>query len=206
MAVTATPALSAWTGISLSIDEIESDWDFERITRVSDTTRLNLHVEEKTSKGLRVGANIGRLTTRISNISGSRNTEKFDASYIGVYIAYPLEITESLSLYNKIGFQYHAGSTIDADADEDEQISWRDAEYIIGLSYRIGDFRIMPFAGINDISGDIEREASTDTFENSDSVSSGINLDLFIDSSSFVRFKFSDGAYRAFSLRFAREF
>lgn len=193
-----------WTGISLSIDEIEDDWVFEDATRVSDTTRLNLHFEEKTSKGIRVGANIGRLTTRISNRSGPRETEKFDAGYIGLYLAYPLYLSEQLVWLNQAEYRYHSGSGTDPSTDD--QISWREASYLTGVSYRIGDLRIMPFAVASDISGDLEREQSTDTFENDEAISTGLSLDLFVDRTSFVRLQFSRGSGQSFSLRFAREF
>ncbi len=195
---------AAWTGISLSIDEIESEWAFETSQRVSDTTRLNLHFEEKTANGIGVGANIGRLTTRLRNASGPRNTEKFDAAYVGVYIHYPLAFGKHFVLHNRLGFQFHSGTT--SDITSIDQIEWRDATYQIGLSARLADFRIMPFAVVSSVSGDIERENSTDTFENETALSSGLSMDLFVDSTSFVQFKFTRGGHDSFSLRFAREF
>lgn len=197
-------ANAAWTGISFSIDEIKSDWLFENSRRVSDTTRLNLHVEEKTRNGIGIGANIGRLTTRISNTSGPKNTEKFDASYVGVYVRYPLPIGEYFALHNQLGYQFHSGSTNEEISTD--QIEWRDINYQIGLSAKFGNLRVMPFATISDVSGDIDRDASTDTFENQEEVTTGLSLDMFLDPTSFVRFKFAGSGDEIFSLRFAREF
>jgi hypothetical protein len=59
---------------------------------------------------------------------------------------------------------------------------------------------------VNDISGDLEREAGTETFENDERLSTGVSVDVFVDSSSFVRLQFSSGSGQSFSLRFAREF
>lgn len=190
--------------MSLSIDEIENDWVFENNTRLADTTRLNLHFEEKTRNGMLVGANIGRLTTRISNKTGDRNTDKFDAGYIGIYLGYPVSLSEHLVIHNQLGYQYHSGSGYTL--LNDDSITWRDASFMVGLSYRFKDIRIMPFAVASDISGDLDREAGTDTFENDEAFSSGVSADLFVDSSSFVRLQFSSGAGQSFSLRFAREF
>jgi hypothetical protein len=199
------PAANAsWSGMSLSIDEIENDWVFENTTRLADTTRLNLHFEEKTANGMLVGANIGRLTTRISNKSGARNTEKFDASYIGIYLGYPVSLSNHFRLHNQLGYQYHSGSA--SALLNDDSIAWRDASFLIGISYRFKDIRIMPFAVASDISGDVEREAGTDTFENDKTLSTGVSVDLFVDSSSFIRLQFSSGSGQSFSLRFAREF
>ena len=199
------PAANAsWSGISLSIDEIKNDWVFENNTRVVDTTRLNLQFEEKTANGMLVGANIGRLTTRISNKTGARDTEKFDASYLGIYLGYPVSLSKQFSIHNQLGYQYHSGSRYTL--LNDDRITWRDASFMIGMSYRFKDVRIMPFAVVNDISGDLEREAGTDTFENDERLSTGVSVDVFVDSSSFVRLQLSSGSGQSFSLRFAREF
>lgn len=197
-------ANAAWSGLSLSIDEIEDDWVFENAIRIADTTRLNLHFEEKTRNGMLVGANIGRLTTRISNKTGLRDTEKFNASYIGIYLGYPVLLSENSAIHNQLGYQYHSGSG--ATLLNEDNITWRDASFLIGVSYRFKDIRIMPFAVVSDISGDLEGEAGTDTFENDEALSTGVSFDLFVDSSSFVRLKFSSGSGQSFSLRFAREF
>lgn len=195
---------AAWSGMSLSIDELEDDWKFENEIRLSDTTRLNLHFEEKTVNGILVGANIGRLTTRISNKSGPANTEKFDASFIGLYLGYPFYLSEQLILHNRLGYQYHSGSR--SVSTEEDKISWREASYLLGLSYRVSDLRIMPFITVSDISGDLERELNTDTFENDESISTGISLDLFVDPTSFIRLQYSQGSGHSFSIRFAREY
>ncbi|MCP4432612.1 MAG: hypothetical protein GY806_16690 [Gammaproteobacteria bacterium] len=197
-------AEAAWTGISLSIDEIENDWAFADNIRLADTTRLNLHFEEKTRNGIHVGANIGQLTTRIRNKSGPADTEKFDASHIGIYLGYPVSLGEHFVIHNQMGYQFHSGSS--SAPTTDEQISWREASYLFGISYRFSDLRIMPFLVASDISGDLERADETDTFENDEAISTGLSFDIFVDSTSFVRLKFSSGTGQSFSLRFAREF
>ncbi len=190
--------------MSLSIDEIEDDWVFENNTRLADITRLNLHFEERTANGMLVGANIGRLTTRISNKTGEKDTEKFDAGYVGIYLGYPISLGNHFRIHNRFGYLYHSGSG--TTLLNDDRISWREASFMLGISYRFKDIRIMPFAVANDISGDIEREADTDTFENDEALSTGMGVDLFVDSTSFVRLQFSSGSGQSFSLRFAREF
>ena len=197
-------ANAAWSGLSLSIDEIENDWVFEAGIRMADTTRLNLHFEEKTRNGMLVGANIGRLTTRISNKTGLRDTDKFDASYIGIYLGYPVLLSEDFVIHNQFGLQYHSGSG--STLSNNDSIAWREASFLIGISYRFKDIRIMPFAVVGDINGDLEGAQGTDTFENDEVLSTGVSVDLFVDSSSFVRLKFSSGSEQSFSLRFAREY
>ncbi len=201
-----TPAVCAdWTGISASIDEIESDWIFENNQRSANTTRLNLQFEERTHSGLGVGANIGRLTTRISNVNGPRNTVKFDASYFGIYLRYPLQLGEYFTLHSKFGYQFHSGSGTDNDTNDDE-IEWREVGFEIGLSGRFENFRITPFMLYSDVDGDISDDMGTDSFENEENVSAGLSLDLFLDPTSFVRLRFTSGEQDSTALVFAREF
>jgi len=196
-----------WTGLSASIEEIDSDWVFENDKRSTSTTRLNLHFEERTSAGLSVGANIGRLTTRISNINGPRNTVKFDASYFGVYLRYPVQLSEHFSLYSKLGYQYHSGSETENDDDvDDDEIEWREVGFEVGLSGRFGSFRLTPFVVYSDVDGDISGDTGTDSFENDEDVSAGLSLDAFLDPTSFVRLRLTSGEQDSAALIFAREF
>ena len=200
------PAAHAdWTGLSASVDEIDSDWIFENNKRSTNITRLNLQFEERTSAGLSVGANIGRLTTRISNINGPRNTVKFDASYFGIYLRYPVQLGEYFSLHSKLGYQYHSGSETGND-DDDDEIEWREVDFEVGLSGRFGSFRITPFAVYSDVDGDISGDAGTDSFENDEDVSAGLSLDIFLDPTSFVRLRLTSGEQDSAALIFAREF
>ena len=203
----AIPVVSAdWSGISVSIEEFESDWIFENNDRNADLTRLNLSFEEKTASELRVGANIGRMTTRLSNNEGPRNTQKFDASYFGIYIRYPLSLGDHFSLQNKLAYHYHSGSETISDVDSEDEIDWREVSYEIGLSAVIGSLRLTPFAVYSDVDGDISGDSGTDSFESDDEISAGVNVDLFLDPTSFVRLRFTTGDHDSASLVFAREF
>ncbi len=92
---------AAWSGISASINEVESVWLFEGSERNTSITRLNIYLEERTSYGLGVGANLGQSTTRLSNTSGPRNTLKFDANHLGVYLHYPMQLGEQLPIFDQ---------------------------------------------------------------------------------------------------------
>ena len=205
----ATPIVNAaWTGISVSIEELESDWIFENNDRNANLTRLNMNFEEKAASELRVGANIGRMTTRISNNDGPRNTKKFDASYFGVYIRYPLSLGDHFTLQNKLTYQYHSGSeTIgDNDDDSEDEIDWREISYELGLSAMFSSLRLTPFAIYSDVDGDISGDSGTNSFESDEEISAGLNVDFFLDPTSFVRLRFTTGDYDSASLVFAREF
>lgn len=204
----ATTTVSAdWAGISASIEEFKSDWIFENNDRNARVSRLNLNFEEKASSELRVGANIGRLSTSVSNNSGPRNTQKFDASYFGIYLRYPVPLGDYFALQNKLMYQYHSGSEFRVDdGEEGDDIDWREISFELGLSAKLANIRITPFAILSDVSGDIIGDSGTSSFESKEDVSRGVNVDIFLDPTSFIRLRLSSGDYDSASLVFAREF
>ncbi len=197
-------ANAEWSGVSVSISEVDSDWIFENDRRNADISRLDLQFEEKTSSGLGVGANIGQITTRISNLSGPRNTVKFDGSYFGVYLRYPIPMGEIFSLQSKLSYQYHSATQIDSGVNN--QIELRELGVELGLSGQFGNIRITPFAIFSDVSGDISGDTGTEIFENEESVSSGISFDIFVEHGGYIRLRLTSGGQESASLSFARGF
>ncbi len=195
---------AAWSGISASINEIESIWLFENSERNASISRFNMHLEERTSYGLGVGANLGQSTTRLSNISGPRNTVKFDASYFGVYLRYPMQLGEHFSLQSRLGYQYNSGTQYDS--DDEDTIEWREIDFELSFAVRFGNARVTPFVVYSNVSGDISGDAGTDAFENDKDVSAGLSLDLFVEPTGFVRLRLTRGEQDAAALIFAREF
>lgn len=196
-----------WSGISASIEEVDRDWIFENNDRSARVSRLNLNFEEKTSSELRVGANLGRLSASISNKEGPRDTQKFDASYFGIYLRYPVPLGEYFALQSKLTYQYNSGSESSIEDNEvDAEIDWREISFELGLSVKLANFRITPFAIYSDVSGDISGESGTDSFETDQEISGGVSVDLFLEPTSFIRLRLSAGDYDSASLIFAREF
>lgn len=202
----ATSAKADWSGISASIEELESDWIFENNDRSAKVSRLNLSFEEKASSELRVGANIGRLSARISNNEGPRNTQKFDASYFGIYLRYPVPLGDYFTLQSKLTYHYHSGSESSIDGEEGAEIDWREISFELGLSAKLANLRITPFAIYSDVSGDISDVTGTDSFETDEEVSGGANIDFFLEPTSFIRLRLTKGDTDSASLIFAREF
>lgn len=198
------PAHAEWSGVSVSISEVDSDWIFENDRRKSVTSRLDLQFEEKTSSGLGVGVNIGQLSTLVSNLSGPLNSMKFDGSYVGVYLRYPVSIGEIFSIQSKFAYQYHSASQIDSSVNN--QIEIRETSVELGLSGKFGNFRITPFARYSNVGGDISGDSGTEIFENEDAVSSGISFDLFVEPTGFIRLRLTSGDQDSAALSFAREF
>ncbi len=200
----ATVGHADWAGISASINEVESVWLIDSSKRSTNITRLNLHFEERTSYGLGVGANLGQLTARLSNISYPHNSVKFDANYFGVYLRYPVQLGEHFRLHSKLGYQYHLGTQ--NGGNDGNTIAWREVSYELGLAARIGNVRVTPFIVYNDVSGDISGDAGTYTIKNNENRSAGLSLDIFLEPTSFVRLRLTQGAQDAFALVFAREY
>lgn len=198
------PANAEWSGVSVSISEVDSDWLFENNRRNADISRLDLQFEEKTSSGLGVGANIGQITTRVSNLNGPRNTLKFDGSYFGIYLRYPIPMGEIFSLQSKLSYQYHSATQIDSDISN--EIETREISVELGLSGRFGNLRITPFAIYSDVSGDISGDTGTEIFENEESVSSGISFDIFVERDGYIRLRLTSGEQESASFSFARGF
>ncbi|MCP4493560.1 MAG: hypothetical protein GY820_40595 [Gammaproteobacteria bacterium] len=193
-----------WAGLSASITEIESVWMLENSERNANITRLNLHLEERTSYGLGVGANLGQLTARLSNINSPLNTVKFDANYFGVYLRYPVQLGEHFALQGRLGYQYHSGTQYDTDAGD--TIAWREVDFELGLASSFDIVRITPFIVYSDVSGDISSDTGTDTFSSGEAFSAGLSLDLFVEPTGFVRLRLTRGEQDAIAVVFAREY
>lgn len=198
------PANAEWSGVSVSISEVDSDWLFENTRRNAVISRLDLQFEEKTSSGLGVGVNIGQATTRISNHSGPRDTIKFDGRYFGIYLRHSIPMGEILSLQSKLTYQYH--SAVQIDSDISNEIETREIGVELGLSGRIGNLRITPFVIYRDVRGDISGDPGTEVFENEASASTGINFDLFVEHDGYIRLRLTSGEQESVSLSFARGF
>ncbi len=66
-----------WSGISLQLADINSDWQFSSGLREARSSNLSFEVEDKTETGLRIGAMIGYMTLRVIPQSAAA-AQKFD--------------------------------------------------------------------------------------------------------------------------------
>ncbi|MDH3388610.1 MAG: hypothetical protein OEN02_11955, partial [Gammaproteobacteria bacterium] len=147
-----------WTGVSMEIGNYDADWVFAGDRREAQITTINFQIEEKTTSELRVGATIGYLDLRLVADTAA-DTKKFSGQYIGVYLRQPAHITDSLSLHGQLSFRYNSGNENGTDIRTD--IDWAESSLLLGLSLRISNLRIMPFALYQDIDGDINDDDAT---------------------------------------------
>ena len=198
-------ATAQWTGVSLELANIDSDWEFERDTREAQISEISFQIEEKTEFNLAVGATIGYVDLRVIAASDSAaETQKFDGQYLGLYLRQPVRISDHISLHGAFSIRYTSGSE-SGDADERAEIDWTQSVFELGLSLRYANFRIMPYAAYQDVDGDISGD-SVEVFEMEDALIQGVRFDFFVEETAFIRFVYVSGGMQGGYLNFVRRY
>lgn len=195
-----------WTGISFEIGNYDSDWEFKRDTREAQISEISFQIEERTDSGLAVGASIGYVDLRAVAASDSTaQTLKFDGEFISVYLRQPVNFNEHVSFIGSFSFRYSSASESGDDEDDPAEVDWTESALELGLSFRVGNIRIMPYAAYRDIDGDISDDG-TDVFEAEEAMLQGLRLDYFVEDSAFIRFEFVRGGKEGGYLTFVRRY
>jgi hypothetical protein len=193
-----------WSGISLNLGNTDVDWAFRDENREAQISEISFQIEDRTSSGLAVGANIGYMDLRVVADTDIA-TRKFDGQFVGIYLRQDYSITDNLSLHGIFGFRYSSGNE-SGDSDIDSDIDWTETGVELGIGFRFVNLRIMPFAAWSDVDGDISGEDGTSVFELEDPLTTGIRFDLFVEPTAFVRLEFVDGNRTGGYLVFARRY
>lgn len=198
-------ALASWTGISVKLANIDSDWAFGSETREAQSSELSFQIEERTDSNLSVGAEIGYFDMRVVPKRNSpAQTVKFDGQYLGVYLRQPVRFNDWLSMHGSLGIRYSTGNESGAGEGEAE-IDWTSSLFELGLSLRYANFRFTPYAVYQDIDGDISGDG-TDTFEMDEDLIQGIRIDYFTEDTAFIRFDFTTGGTVGGYINFVRRY
>ena len=197
-------AHASWTGISLELANVDSDWQFDNDKREAQISAISFKVEEKAQTELRVGAEIGYLDMRVV-ADTSAGSQKFDGEFLKVFLRQPFSITERISLHGLLSLGYHSGSE-SGDADDRANFDWTETKFEIGVSVRVSSLRITPYASYVDIDGDISDDDGTEVFEMDEPQSQGIRFDYFVEDSAFIRVEFIGGGQVGGYLTFARQY
>lgn len=193
-----------WTGISASLEETNTDWQFASTLRSVRINRIGLQIEEKTAKSLRVGGSIGQLGLRLVDPATPSSTQKFDLSYIGLYLRQPIRLSANLALQGLLSYRYHSG--IELTISDAAEIDWHETRFQIGLSLQAGQLRIMPFVAYTRVSGDITDSSGVALFDAAQADSHGISFDYLIEPGAYIRLQWSAAAERSGQLVFVREY
>lgn len=204
LAFFSSAAVASWSGISLNIEDYSSDWQFQTIERSADINRWEINLEEKTTTDLRVGINIGQMSIRMRDKISMANAQKFEASSLGLYLRLPLMLSTHFSIEGRLSYRFNSGS--DSNDIDPSEIEWNEFELELGFSGQWQSVRITPYVAYLNLSGDITNSSSTELFDSSDEISSGIRLDYFIEPTAYVRLQLSIGAREGVYLVFAREY
>ena len=198
-------AAASWTGISVKLANIDSDWAFGSETREAQSSEISFQIEERTSTNLSVGAEIGYFDMRVVPARDSSvETFKFDGQYLGIYLHQPLRFNNWLSMHGSLGMRYSTGNQSGNDED-DAEIDWTSTLFELGLSLRFANFRFTPYAVYHDIDGDISGDG-TDTFEMDEDLIQGIRIDFFTEDTAFIRFDFTTGGTAGGYISFVRRY
>ena len=196
-------ASAEWTGVSMSFGNYDSDWAFSGETREARISEIDFRIEERTQGGLAFGAVIGYMDLRVSEGRDSE-TQKFDGQYFGIYLRQDYAINDKLSLHGGRGLSYYNGSE-SGDTGTDADIDWTESELELGIGFRFANLRLMPFARLTDVDGDISN-GGTSTFELEQSDSVGVRFDIFVEPTAFVRIELVSGADEGGYIVFVRRY
>ena len=199
-----TAALAEITGISVSIEDYSTTWQFQSGQRTTDINQWNMNLEEKTTTGLRVGVNIGQMSIRIIDQISPTNTQKLNASSLGLYLRLPLKLNDNLSVHGRLSYRFNSGT--DSNDIDPGEIVWYETGVELGFSGRWRTIRITPFVDYRSVDGDISDSGGIELFGLVDDFSSGIRLDYFVDSTAYIRLQLISGARDGGYLVFAREY
>ncbi len=197
-------AQAFWTGVAVDLANYDSDWLFDDGRREAQINSLDFQVEEKTEAELRVGAVIGYFDMRVIADSAATN-RKFDGQYLGLYLRQPFRITENIALHGSLNLRYASGNESGQQEDE-ASIDWTSSKLRLGLGFRFGNWRVVPFTAYQHIDGDISDDEGTGVFEMEEAQITGLSFDYFVQQDAFVRLEFRDGGQTGGWLTFARRY
>jgi hypothetical protein len=197
-------AIAETTGVALKISDLDSDWDFSGGTRSAKSNSIILQIEERTASGLTVGGSIGYQSFRLDGDS-TTSSSKFDAENLEIYLRQEFSLSESTAIQGLVSYGYYSGEeTSDNDSAD---IDWSQVAVEIGMSYRVNNLKIMPFVGYIDVDGDITgAEEGGGSFELEDPLIQGVNFDIYVETTAFIRIRLQTGSQSGGYLSFERRY
>lgn len=192
-----------WTGVEVSLANLDADWAFDAETREAQTSLVSFQAEEATETGLRIGISLGYFDIRLL-ADDPAPTLKFDGNFVGLYLNRLVEFGEHVELYGQFNLRYHSGQ--DRLGDEKINVDWLETGIEFGASLRAAHYRITPYVVYTDIDGDIDDLADVDVFERDEPASAGIHFDYFVEPTAFIRFSLQGGGSEGGSLNFVRRY
>lgn len=198
------PGIAAWTGIGAYTGSSESDWSLGTETRIADRRFYGLHIEESTSTGIRIGASIGRFDLRLKDPVQIELTQKFEGQFLSLYLRIPFKVVEKVSFHTRLEYQFNLGNR-ETGALEDE-VDWNELGATLGLNLELGLLSVRPFIDWRMVDGDLTTATSDEVLENEQETSYGVQLDLSVEPSAYVRLKFTASENESLWIGLVREY
>jgi hypothetical protein len=197
-------AVAETTGVALKISDLDSDWDFSGETRSAKSNSISLQIEERAANGLTVGASIGYQSFRLDGDSTTSST-KFDAENLEIFLRQEFSLSESTAIQGLVSYGYYTGRQTSDDDSAD--IDWSQVAAEIGVSFRVNNLEIMPFVGYINVDGDITgAEEGGGSFELEDPLIQGVNFDIYVEPTAFIRVRLQTGSQSGGYLSFERRY
>jgi hypothetical protein len=197
-------AVAETTGVALIISDLDSDWDFSDGTRSAKSNSISLQIEQRAASGLTVGGSIGYQSFRLDGDS-TTSSSKFDAENLEIFLRQEFSLSESTAIQGLVSYGYYTGR--ETSDDERADVDWSQVAVEIGMSFRLNSLKIMPFVGYVDVDGDITGSEEGDgSFELEDPLIQGVNFDIYVEPTGFVRIRLQTGSQSGGYLSFERRY
>ncbi len=194
----------AWTGISASIGEYDSDWRIDGEPRPITLTRYGIAIEDRTSAGLRLGVAIGEFGLRLKSADGTRSDD-YAGEYLDLRLRWPVRLNSLLMLHGDFGYAWQSGRLSD-DGSSNDGINWSRTRFGVGVDVKLGVLAVRPFVEWRSLDGDVDLDGTRRLFENEEQTSGGVIIDLQVDPSGFVRFTWFSQGQTGLVLSFVRAY
>lgn len=193
----------AWTGISASLGEYDSDWRIDNEIRSVTLTHYGLSVEDRTAVGLRMGLSIGEFGLRIRSPFDTLSQD-YAGEFLGLRLRWPWRLSRQVSLHGRFAYDWHSGR-LDGDSS-DSEVNWSSTRMRLGLQLRMGLLGLRPFVEWQRLDGDVDLDGTRRLFDEQERYSSGLVLDLEVEPSAYVRLTWIQQGRRGLLLSFVRNY
>lgn len=191
---------AGWSGVSFTLGDqtipIQSTNNLDSLTPFI----LRLAVEDKTAQGLRIGISIAKvgLDLETTNLNNDTSSEA-----IALFFYYPYEFNEHLGLTGSLSIERVSASQENAN---DETIEYLSKTASLGLNIKWQNIRITPIINFINLEGDYNDPTGSNasfSFSHQHSQFTSLNIDYFVEESSFVRFNTSEHSDGTFIISFS---
>ena len=190
-----------WSGVSLSLGETESVWEFSNFETDVELTEIFFRVENKTASGLRAGFAFGQSDLSLDP-PGPTEVLTYGANFLHFDLSWLYEFEYGLSLQTQLGWRYYSGSGTNDDITADA--GWTNGWVGVSPGLELGLIRLSPYWQAQRLDGDLGIDGLQRSFSRKETFSTGLNIDYLADETSFIRLNVGAGGDEGFLIEFIR--